>query len=263
MAASVALVMRGNAPARAPRWRRLLRWPSRVRPQSSFRREFRSLVEHPNASIASPTRGRRIFEKTGSLAGGSDERANSPRARWVRPRLGGGHRWLRESCRSRRSEGVCMRRCERQGDRSGALGVAVQSAHASPLGRSGRRRRNSGDGGAASIDKAIAPLDQLVTGAVPPGNPPEVREVLADTYARLAELRARRGDFERADKDVTSGLGFAPEKTYFHGHLLEVRGLIYDKLIRVSRRPARAQRPRLRDRRRCRQASRQCGCKTK
>ena len=88
----------------------------------------------------------------------------------------------------------------------------------------------AGDAGKASIDKAIAPLDQLVGGAVPSGNPPEVREVLADTYARLAELRARRGDFERADKDVVSGLGFAPDKTYFRGHLLEVRGLIYDKL---------------------------------
>jgi hypothetical protein len=87
-----------------------------------------------------------------------------------------------------------------------------------------------GDAGAASIDKAISPLEQLVGGTVPSGNPPEVREVMADTYARLAELRTRRGDFERADKDVTSGLGFAPDKTYFRGHLLEVRGLIYDNL---------------------------------
>jgi tetratricopeptide (TPR) repeat protein len=89
---------------------------------------------------------------------------------------------------------------------------------------------SAADGGATDIDKVIAPLDQLVSGAVPPGNPPEVREVLADTYARLAELRARRGDFERADKDVVAGLGHAPDKTYFRGHLLEVRGLIYDKL---------------------------------
>jgi hypothetical protein len=87
-----------------------------------------------------------------------------------------------------------------------------------------------GDAGVDSIDKAIAPLEQLVSGTVPGGNPPEVREVMADTYARLAELRARRGDFERADKDVTSGLGYAPDKTYFRGHLLEVRGLVYDKL---------------------------------
>lgn len=87
-----------------------------------------------------------------------------------------------------------------------------------------------GDAGSDSIDKAIAPLDKLVAGTVPPGKPPEVGEVLADTYARLAELRARRGDFERADKDVGAGLGFAPDKTYFRGHLLEVRGLIYDKL---------------------------------
>jgi tetratricopeptide (TPR) repeat protein len=81
-----------------------------------------------------------------------------------------------------------------------------------------------------AIDKAIAPLDELVGGTKPPGNPPEVKEVLADTYARLAELRSRRGDFQRADEDVEAGLGYAPDKTYFRGHLLEVRGLIFDKL---------------------------------
>jgi hypothetical protein len=88
----------------------------------------------------------------------------------------------------------------------------------------------TGDAGAPSVDQAIAPLEQLVGGSMPPGNPPEVREVLADTYARLAELRTRRGDFERADHDLTQGLGFAPDNTYFRGHLLEVRGLVYDKM---------------------------------
>ena len=80
-----------------------------------------------------------------------------------------------------------------------------------------------------SFDKAVAALEQLVGGTLPAGPPPEAAEVMADTYARLAELRARRGEYERADKDVAAGLGFAPAPTYFRGHLLEVRGLVFEK----------------------------------
>jgi len=83
-----------------------------------------------------------------------------------------------------------------------------------------------GDG---SSDQAIASLEQLVGGVLPPGQPAEAIEVMADTYARLAELRARGGDYERADRDVQSGLKLAPGSTYFRGHLLEVRGLVYEK----------------------------------
>jgi hypothetical protein len=80
-----------------------------------------------------------------------------------------------------------------------------------------------------SLDRAIAPLEQLVGGTLPPGQPTEAAEVMADTYARLAELRSRRGDFARADQDVVSGLGYSVAPTYFRGHLLEVRGLIHEK----------------------------------
>jgi tetratricopeptide (TPR) repeat protein len=80
-----------------------------------------------------------------------------------------------------------------------------------------------------SLDKAIAPLEQLVGGTLPRGQPAEAAEVLADTYARLAELRTRKGDYARAEQDVSSGLRFAPEPTYFRGHLFEVRGLIHQK----------------------------------
>jgi hypothetical protein len=83
------------------------------------------------------------------------------------------------------------------------------------------------DGG---VDRAIAPLEQLVSGPTPPGPSPEVDEVLADTFARLAELRARRGDLDRAEADIVKGLERAPGSTYFRGHLLEVRGLIYERL---------------------------------
>jgi tetratricopeptide (TPR) repeat protein len=80
-----------------------------------------------------------------------------------------------------------------------------------------------------ALDKAIAPLEELVGGTMPRGQPAEAAEVMADTYARLAELRTRRGDYARADQDVASGLKFAPAPTYFRGHLLEVRGLIHQK----------------------------------
>ena len=83
-----------------------------------------------------------------------------------------------------------------------------------------------GDG---SPDRAMASLEQLVGGVLPPGQPAEAIEVMADTYARLAELRARGGDYERADRDVGAGLELAPGSTYFRGHLLEVRGLVYEK----------------------------------
>jgi hypothetical protein len=83
------------------------------------------------------------------------------------------------------------------------------------------------DGG---IERAIAPIEELVSGPKPQGSLPEVEEVLADTYARLAELRAERGEFDRAEQEVVRGLSHAPGATYFHGHLLEVRGLVYEKL---------------------------------
>jgi hypothetical protein len=82
----------------------------------------------------------------------------------------------------------------------------------------------------SAVDRAIAPLEQLAGGATPPGPSPEVDEVLADTYARLAELRARRGELDRAEAEIVKGLERAQGKTYFRGHLLEVQGLVYEKL---------------------------------
>jgi hypothetical protein len=55
---------------------------------------------------------------------------------------------------------------------------------------------------------------------------PEVEEVLADAYARLAELRLRQNAVGPAAEAVASGLAHAPQPTYFRGHLLEVQGLI-------------------------------------
>jgi tetratricopeptide (TPR) repeat protein len=79
-----------------------------------------------------------------------------------------------------------------------------------------------------ALDRAIAPLEQLAGGEAP--RTPETDEVLADTFARLADLRVRRGELERAEQDVDQGLRHAPAATYFRGHLLEVRGLVFEKL---------------------------------
>ena len=72
---------------------------------------------------------------------------------------------------------------------------------------------------------AIAEMEGLV-GDPKPEATPELREVLADSHARLAELRSRVGQFDAAQADIEDGLGFAPEVTHFRGRLFEVRGLV-------------------------------------
>jgi len=77
---------------------------------------------------------------------------------------------------------------------------------------------------------SAAPLEQLVAGPLKGVGSatlaPEVREVLADTFARLADLHSRQGEFARARKDVQQGLEYAREPNYFRGHLLETEGLV-------------------------------------
>jgi tetratricopeptide (TPR) repeat protein len=83
------------------------------------------------------------------------------------------------------------------------------------------------------LDEAIRALQALVDGPAPGGSggetPPEVREVLADTLARLADLKSQLGRFDPASDDVERGLGLARETTYFRGHLFEVRGLVEER----------------------------------
>jgi|GEM_PF-346346 len=78
------------------------------------------------------------------------------------------------------------------------------------------------------LSAAIAPLERLVGAARPhPNEPvPEVDEVLADTHARLADLRLRAGDVDGAAREVRAGMAHAPGPTYFRGHLLEVGGIV-------------------------------------
>lgn len=84
-----------------------------------------------------------------------------------------------------------------------------------------------------NLERASEVLRGLVTGPVPGGDAknaaPEVREVLADTFARIAELESQRGNFDQASKDIDAGLALARETTYFRGHLFEVRGVVEER----------------------------------
>jgi hypothetical protein len=73
---------------------------------------------------------------------------------------------------------------------------------------------------------AILALETVVKGPLPPGRAPEVDEVVADTRARLAELRARAGAFDAARADIQDGLKHVPDISYFRGHLYEVLGFV-------------------------------------
>lgn len=75
---------------------------------------------------------------------------------------------------------------------------------------------------------ALSSLEGVVTGPVPKAAP-EAREVLADTRARLAELRTRAGAFDDARREVEQGLALVPETSYFRGHLFEVLGFVEEK----------------------------------
>jgi len=81
-------------------------------------------------------------------------------------------------------------------------------------------------------DKAESSLEQLVSGTFPAAASPEVEEVLADTLARLADIESRQGKYEMAEQRIVAGLGHDPDVSYFRGHLLEVRGLVYERLAK-------------------------------
>jgi len=81
---------------------------------------------------------------------------------------------------------------------------------------------------ANDLPGAVASLEQLVHARKPHETEkvPEIEEVLADTYARMAELRLRQKDVAGAEADARAGLEHAPDPTYFRGHLLEVSGVV-------------------------------------
>ena len=59
-------------------------------------------------------------------------------------------------------------------------------------------------------------------------------EVLADTRARLADLRSRLGAFDAALADAHAGLEQAREPNYFQGHLLETEGLVEERRAKAQ-----------------------------
>ena len=83
---------------------------------------------------------------------------------------------------------------------------------------------------AGDVPGAVGAMERLVAARRPhpEAKLPEVEEVLADAYARLAELELKRGGLDAAAKAIDSGLTHAPEPTYFRGHLVEVQGLVME-----------------------------------
>jgi hypothetical protein len=77
---------------------------------------------------------------------------------------------------------------------------------------------------------AIAAVERIVRTRRPHAGDrdrvPEIEEVLADAFARIAELELRAGDVGAASRAANEGLGHATEATYFRGHLLEVQGIV-------------------------------------
>lgn len=86
------------------------------------------------------------------------------------------------------------------------------------------------------LERAAAAI-RAITDGPRPGDPragvaAEVREVLADAYARLADLESRRGEFDAALAAVDAGLLLAVDVTHFRGHLFETRGLVFERRMK-------------------------------
>jgi len=88
---------------------------------------------------------------------------------------------------------------------------------------------------------ALRALEQLSSSPRPPGTPPEVEEVLADTEARIADLLSQSGRFDQAVVAIENGLEHAKTTTYFRGHLFEVRGLVEERREKALRSTGRGQ----------------------
>ena len=115
--------------------------------------------------------------------------------------------------------------CARHNDGGVEVDVGIMAflSEARALHHQANLREEAGD-----LPGAITSMERLV--AARPPHPekktPEVEEVLADAYARLAELRLKQGTLETAADAVTKGLEHATGTTYFRGHLVEVQGLV-------------------------------------
>lgn len=81
-------------------------------------------------------------------------------------------------------------------------------------------------------EQAIQTLLAVLRGPVP-GNeqhrPPEIREVLADTATRVADLQSLAQQFDAAERWLEQAKPWVPEMSYFRGHLFEVQGLVHER----------------------------------
>lgn len=129
---------------------------------------------------------------------------------------------------------LLMAGCARAPDRDPCAerdaGRPVDATLLAFLGRA-RSAHHAADQLEESVDlaRAVEVLRAVAEGPLPPGDAAEVREVLADTFARIADLESRRGAFDAARAAVERGLALAAEPTYFRGHLYEVQGLVWER----------------------------------
>jgi hypothetical protein len=93
--------------------------------------------------------------------------------------------------------------------------------------------------GGSSVEDAIAALQQLVAGPRPTGSiagdstpPIEVREVLADSRARLAGLLSEHAKHDAAEAQLRRGLSELPERNLYRGRLMEMLGVVEEARYR-------------------------------
>jgi tetratricopeptide (TPR) repeat protein len=126
---------------------------------------------------------------------------------------------------------ACSRHLDPRADEGTPVDTEIMAflSEARALHHEANLKEESGD-----LPGAVSAVERLVaarrphpdrTGAIPQ-SPPEIEEVLADAYARLAELRLKQGQLDPAAGAVKSGLEHVAEATYFRGHLVEVQGLV-------------------------------------
>ncbi len=78
-------------------------------------------------------------------------------------------------------------------------------------------------------------LSELVAPNSKSPDRPEAREVIADTHARLADLKSRLGQFDAAEGEVRAGMTLAKDTSYFRGHLFEMQGLVAERRAKQLR----------------------------
>lgn len=97
------------------------------------------------------------------------------------------------------------------------------------------------------LDEALRVLTEFAKDKPPPDRA-EAEEVLADTYARVAELESQLGRFDAANANVERGLGFAKGTTYYLGHLFEIKGVVAERRAKKLRADGEAEAARLAER---------------